>query len=87
MRKAKAVSDRRLWPLLVLAPFATAYGKDQQDPASSAPEFIDFLEYLGSWDGQEQEWIQFLETEQGAPVRDTAGKEADVHEGQDDVVS
>ena len=28
-----------------------------------APEFLDFLEYLGSWEGEEQDWVQFLEVE------------------------
>jgi hypothetical protein len=31
-----------------------------QEPQMSAQEFTEFLEYLGSWDGAEEEWVQFL---------------------------
>jgi hypothetical protein len=82
-------SERGLWFLLLLAPLA--YGADVMErparAADTAPEFIDFLEYLGSWEGEEQDWIQFLEEEQDAPRPDAAEKEADVEEDKDDVVS
>ena len=86
MQKA---SSRGLCSLLLLAPLAC--GADAMDQpsraADAAPEFMDFLEYLGSWEGEEQDWIQFLEEEQDAPRRDAVEKEADVEEDKDDVVS
>ena len=31
----------------------------EPDPAQQ--EFVAFLEYLGSWDGNEEDWVQFLD--------------------------
>jgi hypothetical protein len=90
----KAVFERGLWSLLLLiAPLACrADGTAPTPPphgaeAATPPEFIDFLEYLGSWEGDEQDWVQFLETEEDAPQRDAVENEADVTEDKDDVVS
>ena len=82
-------SERSLWSLLLVAPLASGADAMDQPPraAEAAPEFIDFLEYLGSWEGAEQDWIQFLDEEQDPPQRDAAEKEAGVEEGKDDVVS
>lgn len=33
---------------------------DGQSAQLPQAEFIEFLEYLGSWDGQEDQWQQFL---------------------------
>jgi hypothetical protein len=87
----KAAFERGLWSLLLLAPLACrADGTATTPPSREAvtpPEFIDFLEYLGSWEGDEQDWVQFLEEEEDAPQRDAVEKEADVTEDKDDVVS
>jgi hypothetical protein len=74
-----------LWPVLVLMPMA-ALGQDQPEQDDPAPEFIDFLEYLGSWNGEEQDWVQFLDNGADLPQRDAAGAEPE-HEDGNDVVS
>jgi hypothetical protein len=55
-------------------------------PSSQPAEFLDFLEYLGSWDGAEQDWVQFLDEDETAPQRD-AGEEPVEIEDPNDVVS
>ena len=86
----KAAFERGLWSLLLLAPLACQAGGTAAPPprgTETPPEFMDFLEYLGSWEGDEQDWVQFLEEEEDAPQRDAVEKEADVTEDKDDVVS
>jgi len=41
-----------------LACVATGAAADKPSPDSA--EFIEFLEYLGSWEGPEEDWVQFL---------------------------
>src|SRR5262245_64657004 len=31
------------------------------EPDSTEQEFVAFLEYLGSWNGNEEDWVQFLD--------------------------
>jgi hypothetical protein len=45
------------------------------DPAGQ--EFVAFLEYLGSWDGNEEDWVQFLDAEAPAGAERAAAAEAD----------
>jgi len=88
----KAAFERGLWSLLLLAPLACRADGTVAAPPHGAetttppPEFIDFLEYLGSWEGDEQDWVQFLEEEEDAPQRDAVEEQA-VTEDKDDVVS
>ena len=51
---------------MLCAPLA-AHGESRQ-VERAGPEFLDFLEYLGSWEGDEQVWVEFLE-EEAAPTR------------------
>ena len=47
--------------LIALTPvFAIAGEPAVQAESPAQGEFIEFLEYLGSWDGQEDQWQQFL---------------------------
>jgi hypothetical protein len=70
--------------VLIMMPM-TALGQDQPQQQDPAPEFLDFLEYLGSWNGEEQDWVQFLD-DTNAPQRDAAGEEPE-YEDENDVVS
>jgi hypothetical protein len=58
---------------------------------ATAPEFMDFLEYLGSWDGEEQDWVQFMDAEEKLQQRDAGAEQTDIEhvelEDVDDVVS
>jgi hypothetical protein len=45
-----------------LACFAPSAWADKPDTDSA--EFIEFLEYLGSWQGQEEDWVQFLSADE-----------------------
>jgi hypothetical protein len=88
MRMPKTASKWRWWPLLLLTPLG-AYGQETVERAvqpGQAPEFLDFLEYLGSWDGAEQDWVQFLDEDETTPHRD-AGEEPAELEDLNDVVS
>jgi hypothetical protein len=59
----------------VLACASALSGADESSPAAAdgsadAPaqgEFMEFLEYLGSWNGQEDQWQQFL-SDSGEPI-------------------
>lgn len=42
--------------LLALSP--TISGAQDSDPADA--EFMELLEYVGSWDGKEEDWVLFL---------------------------
>ena len=95
MRTLKSPASRCWWPLLFVAFAAQAQDDvapsgDGQD-AAVAPEFMDFLEYLGSWDGEEQDWVQFMDAEEKLPQRDAGGQPGEVEqvelEDVDDVVS
>lgn len=70
--------------MLVCAPLA-AHGELRQ-VEQAEPEFLDFLEYLGSWEGEEQVWVEFLE-EEAVPARREADREQAGYEDSDDVVS
>ena len=71
-RNGSAPGDARWYvrrggaPLAIAAALALApmlAGADAPtDESAQLPqaEFIEFLEYLGSWDGQEDQWQQFL---------------------------
>jgi hypothetical protein len=87
----KSPASRCWWSLLLLAALA-AQAQDEDAQArdaetAQATEFLDFLEYLGSWDGEEQDWVQFMDAEEKAPQRDAAGTEESEHEDVDDVMS
>jgi hypothetical protein len=77
------------WPLLLVALAAQAQDDvlARGGEAPHAPEFLDFLEYLGSWEGEEQDWVQFMDVEEKAPQRDAAEAEEGEHEDVVDVVS
>lgn len=47
----------------------------EADPAGQ--EFVAFLEYLGSWDGNEEDWVQFLDAEAPAEAEIAAAAAAD----------
>ena len=61
------------------------------DQPAAAPEFLDFLEYLGSWDGDEQDWVQFIDVDEKVPAQDPGTPKREVEqvelEDVDDVVS
>ena len=44
--------------LMLSSTCVPAQGQDPLPPAQT--EFLDMLEYLGSWDGPDEEWAQFL---------------------------
>jgi hypothetical protein len=44
----------------------------QPDPSLANAEFIEFLEYLGSWEGSEEDWVQFLPALEQASTVDAA---------------
>jgi len=48
------------------------------EPEPAGEEFVAFLEYLGSWDGNEAEWVQFLDASDAdsAGTRDAAAATA-----------
>ena len=48
---------------------------------AEAPE-VDFLEYLGSWQEQDDEWFEIAEWERDNPEKDNPGKDRDEH-GED----
>jgi hypothetical protein len=77
-----------LWPLLLLAPLSAPAQEPQpgEGQPSTAPEFLDFLEYLGSWDGAEQDWVQFLDQGEAVPQEDAEEEPVDL-EDPNDVVS
>jgi hypothetical protein len=72
--------------VLLLAPIG-ASGQEATGRQAQAqpPEFLDFLEYLGSWDGAEQDWVQFLDEDETVPQRDA--EEPVELEDPNDVVS
>ena len=55
-----------------LAPSAQAQSKD----AAAEPPGLDFLEYLGSWQADDDEWYEIAEWDKDNPERDAAGDEA-----------
>jgi len=94
MQTPKSPASRCWWPLLFVA-FA-AQAQDDVTPSgdgadAAAPEFMDFLEYLGSWDGEEQDWVQFMDAEEKLQQRDAGAEQDEVDqvelEDVDDVVS
>jgi len=47
--------------LIAFTPALPAVAEPAAEPDTAAQaEFIEFLEYLGSWNGQEDQWEQFL---------------------------
>ena len=57
--RARQVSTLGAWVLVVTAGLAWGLAPaSEADPAQA--EFLEFLEYLGSWDGAEEEWVQFM---------------------------
>jgi hypothetical protein len=93
MRTPKSPASRCWWPLLFVAFAAQAQDDAAQleDQAAAAPEFLDFLEYLGSWDGDEQDWVQFMDVDEKVPAQDPGTPKREVEqvelEDVDDVVS
>jgi hypothetical protein len=61
---------------LTWLPLQTSAG--EPDPAQE--EFVAFLEYLGSWDGQEEEWVQFLDAADRDASRTKPGAAAAVED-------
>jgi len=85
---SRTASRWRWWPLLLLAPLG-AQGQEpsaRQAQQGQPPEFLDFLEYLGSWDGAEQDWVQFLDEDETPPQRDAVEEPVEI-EDPNDVVS
>ena len=48
----------------------------QSDAIGGEAEFIEFLEYLGSWEGAEEDWVQFLRAPDQTSVIEAADGEA-----------
>ena len=48
----------------------------QPEAFGGEAEFIEFLEYLGSWEGAEEDWVQVLRTPDQATVIEAADGEA-----------
>ena len=85
---SRTASRWRWWPLLLLAPLG-AQGQEpsaRQAQQGQPPKFLDFLEYLGSWDGAEQDWVQFLDEDETPPQRDAVEEPVEI-EDPNDVVS
>jgi hypothetical protein len=61
--------------VLALAGACLAQPAAAQEEAE-APE-LDFLEYLGSWQGEEDEWFEIAEWEKDNPEKDNPGKDRD----------
>lgn len=53
-------------PLVCAALALFAPGAFADKPDTDSPEFIEFLEYLGSWEGPEEDWVQFLSADDEA---------------------
>jgi hypothetical protein len=74
----------RVWPaMLVLGGWLTSVQAQEAEP-EPRPE-LDFLEYLGAWAGDDDEWLAIEEWEKDAdakPEEDTQG--SDRQEGDDD---
>ena len=60
----------------VLAWLGAFAADGQPEAVGGEAEFIEFLEYLGSWDGAEEDWVQFLRTPDQASVIEAADDEA-----------
>lgn len=85
--RSRTVSSWCLWPLLLAS--LAAVGEEpaeREAPEGAAPEFLDFLEYLGSWNGEEQDWVQFLDEDENAPHTDAVEEPVEI-EDPNDVVS
>ena len=59
------------------------------EPNPEQQEFVAFLEYLGSWDGNEEDWVQFLDAPDAARTEGASPAAADAkpgtaHDGVDD---
>jgi hypothetical protein len=78
-----ASSRRRIAPILLLASIV-AHAEDGAVTDVAAPEFLDFLEYLGSWEDGEQDWVQFLDGEDADVTQDAVGPPAEEAETEDD---
>jgi hypothetical protein len=72
--------------VLTWAPLTTLAG----EPNPEQQEFVTFLEYLGSWDGNEEAWVQFLDANDAASTDHASPAAADAkpappgHDGVDD---
>lgn len=88
MRTLRTASRWHWWALLLLAPLAVRAQDQPESPPQDgqAPEFLDFLEYLGSWDGAEPDWVQFLDEDDTLPRRDAVEEPKEI-EDPNDVVS
>ena len=47
------------------------------EPNQEQQEFVAFLEYLGSWDGNEEDWVQFLDATDAGRAGDASPAAAD----------
>jgi hypothetical protein len=56
-----------------LPPHATS----PRPPAKNAAPDLDFLEYLGSWQGDDDEWLAIKEWDQDGASKDAAAKPPD----------
>ena len=52
-------------------------GASQPDAVAGDAEFIEFLEYLGSWDGPEEDWVQFLRASEQPSIIEAAEDEVE----------
>lgn len=60
---------------------ASAAAQDAE--RDSAPE-LDFLEYLGAWAEEDDEWLAIEEWQKGAAERDKDAKESDAERNDED---
>lgn len=86
MPKPAASDVWHLWPLVLVVP-TFAHAEQAFEPSATTPEFLDFIEYLGSWEGEEQDWVQFLELDGLMPPPEAADEDRDQDEDDDDAVS
>ena len=59
--------------ILTSVPLPTFAG----EPNAEQQDFVAFLEYLGSWDGNEEDWVQFLDAPDAARADDSNPAAAD----------
>jgi hypothetical protein len=60
-RSSRPTTNAALLAAAMLAlPSMCVHAQEQEQLPPSQAEFLDLLEYLGSWDGPDGDWVQFL---------------------------